>query len=475
MFGYWDMGLLGLALPPNFPTNPYVYVLYTYDGPIGGAAGRWNDACPSPPGPMTDGCPASGRLSRLRANGNVMTGAEEVLDPRLVPAVPECTRSVTCMFGADGALYASAGEAAHPNRADHGNGGGGAGSPVPKNPCGDPPGGVGATLAPPTAEGGSLRSQSPRRAAGRPRVLGGTVIRVDPATGAGLPDNPMASSTDANARRIVAYGLRNPFRIARRPGTDEIWIADVGNLAWEEIDRIPDPRASPARNFGWPCYEGNGRQAAWDALGLTLCESLYAQSGGATPPFFTYNHSAKVAGESCAVGSSSITGLSFEFYAGGSYPREYDGALFFADRSRRCIWAMQRRSTVLPDHSRIQTFVANAANPVDLQMGPGGDLFYADFDGGTIRRIRYTAGNRPPTAVAQATPSSGATPLTVQFDGSGSSDPDPGEVLTYSWDFNGDGTADATTSRPTFTYTQTGTHVARLTVRDAPAPRRPTA
>src|SRR5919201_323995 len=45
---YWDRGLLGLALPPNFPTDPHVYVLYAYDAPIGGTAPVWSDACPTP-------------------------------------------------------------------------------------------------------------------------------------------------------------------------------------------------------------------------------------------------------------------------------------------------------------------------------------------------------------------------------------------------------------------------------------------
>ena len=76
---YWDRGLLGMALAPNFPTDPYVYVLYAYDAPIGGTAPVWNDACPTPPGPTTDGCLVSGRLSRLQANGDVMTGTEQVL------------------------------------------------------------------------------------------------------------------------------------------------------------------------------------------------------------------------------------------------------------------------------------------------------------------------------------------------------------------------------------------------------------
>jgi glucose/arabinose dehydrogenase len=84
-----------------------------------------------------------------------------------------------------------------------------------------------------------------------------------------------------------------------------------------------------------------------------------------------------------------VSGLAF--YERGPYPDSYNGALFFADHSRNCIWAMKKGTNGLPDPTRLSTFVAGAANPVDLQIGPGGDLFYADFDGGTIRRIRYTA------------------------------------------------------------------------------------
>ena len=65
--------------------------------------------------------------------------------------------------------------------------------------------------------------------------------------------------------------------MAIRPGTRELWVGDVGWRTWEEIDVIPDPRAAPVRNFGWPCYEGNARQSGYDSANLTLCESSTAR------------------------------------------------------------------------------------------------------------------------------------------------------------------------------------------------------
>ena len=94
-------------------------------------------------------------------------------------------------------------------------------------------------MTPPTAEGGALRSQDVRTAAD-PTGLDGSIIRVNPDTGAALPDNPNAASSDPNTRRIVAYGLRNPFRWAFKPGTSDIYVGDVGWTAWEEVNRIVD-------------------------------------------------------------------------------------------------------------------------------------------------------------------------------------------------------------------------------------------
>jgi glucose/arabinose dehydrogenase len=465
---YWDRGLLGLALPADFPASPYVYVLYTYDAPIGGTAPTWNDGCPTPPGPTTDGCLVSARVSRLQISGNVMTGTEQVLINDWCQQFPSHSIG-TLLFGRDGYLYVGGGDGASFNNVDYGQYGATyAGDQA--NSCGDPPGAVGTALSPPAAEGGALRSQSVRRTDG-PASLDGAVLRVDPATGAGVPGNPFYSSSDANARRIVAYGLRNPFRFTQRPGTDELWIGDVGWNTWEEINRLVSPTNTTASNFGWPCYEGASPQSGYQGAGLNLCSSLYSTPGSVIAPYYTYNHSACVVSyPGCHTGGSSITGVAF--YPGGSYPAQYNGALFFADHTRNEIWAMLPGTNGLPDPSRLQSFVGvdatggAAGHPVDLKIGPGGDLFYVDMDDGTIHRITYTAANQPPTAVVTASPTNGPAPLTVGFDGTGSSDPE-GKPLSYSWDLNGDGTfGDATGPTASYTYATVGVYHPSLKVTD---------
>jgi uncharacterized repeat protein (TIGR01451 family) len=127
---------------------------------------------------------------------------------------------------------------------------------------------------------------------------------------------------------------------------------------------------------------------------------------------------------------------------------------------------MPRGSNGLPDPTKRANFLTPASNPVDLKIGPGGDLFYVDFTGGTIRRIQYFAANQPPIAVASASPTVGPAPLTVAFDGSGSTDPD-GDPLSHSWDLDGNGTfGDATGVAPSFTYTSPGTYHPILRVTD---------
>jgi len=299
---YSDRGLLGLAVDPEFPTNPYVYVSYTHDAPIGGTAPRWGDTCPNPPGGTTDGCVVSSHLSRLQADvtTNTMTGPEQVLIEDWCQQYPSHSAG-DLAFGPDGALYVSHGEGASFTFWDYGQGGGStADSPTPKNPCGDPPTGVDTTLSPPTSEGGSLRSQD-LRTGGDPVTLDGAILRVNPATGDALPGNPLISNADPNARRIVAYGERNPFRFTIRPGTNEVWVGNVGGGSTEEIDRVSNPTGSIVQNGGWPCYEGAGRLSQFDSLNVDICENLYAEANAVTAPYYSYTRSQElVAGETTA-------------------------------------------------------------------------------------------------------------------------------------------------------------------------------
>jgi glucose/arabinose dehydrogenase len=472
---FWDRGLLGLAVDPQFPTRPYLYVLYTLDQKLDGT--RWgapnttSDPCPTPPGPTADGCVVNGRLSRIDVNPVTMAGLEvPLLSGRWCQQYPSHSTG-DLAFGADGMLYATSGDGASFNFVDWGQDG----SPV--NPCNDP---GGASPTPPTAQGGALRSQD-ILTTGDPLSLHGAVLRIDvsdPIAGAVPPsDNPLVSNASPEDDFIVAHGLRNPFRIANRPGTNELWISEVGWNDWEEINRVVNPTDAVVENFGWPCYEGsNGasaRQGGYDGANLTVCEDLYATNdnalgGGATSvltaPFYAYNHGAKVVpGELCGTGSSSATGSAF--YQGGDYPAAYDGAYFFADSSRQCIWTMHAGAGGVPDPATRTPLVSQASGRVvDVQIGPDGDVFYADFDNGRIMRIEYFPLEVPPIAAVAATPTSGNAPLDVDLDASGSTHPE-GAPLTFAWDLDADGAFDdATGATTSHVFEASGSHLVTVRV-----------
>jgi glucose/arabinose dehydrogenase len=383
-----DRGLTGMALAPNFPADPHIYVLYTYDGDIPGTFPGGEPAVPAPkfgngvdlgdpgPGGSEQGPWASGRLSRLTASGNSMVGDEEVLIHDW-PQQFESHGVGTVLFGPDGALYVGGGDGASFLYADYGQ-------PVP-------PGNPGNPFADPPGEGGALRSQD-LLTPGDPTTLNGSIIRVDPSTGAALTDNPLIETgTDENARRIIAHGFRNPYRFAFRPGTNEIWIGDVGWEDWEEIDRIVSPTDDVVENFGWPAYEGPVRQEQYDLLDVPLVESIYAAGPDATEgPYFAYHHFQNVdpAVDESLSKFAAITGVAFA--QGGKLPAAFDGALFFADYVRNLVWVMYRGVDGLPDPTNVHAFSQAAERPVDLEIGPDGSLYYVNFQN-TIGRMEFVA------------------------------------------------------------------------------------
>ena len=235
---YIDRGLLGLAIDPQFNAGPSVHLrdVHVRQGPELHPLPGLERQLPGPAGRRRLRLPGVGRLSRIDPDGT-----EHVL----VQDWCRCTRrtrSATCASGLTARctrLEATARHSPSPTTAR------GRPKPTPPNACGDPPVPVGGGQSPPTAEGGALRSQAFRRAAGQAVTLDGSIIRVNPDTGDAMPDNPAVGDANANRRRIVAYGFRNPFRFTFRPGTSELWIGDVGWNTWEEVNRLPDPTTDP--------------------------------------------------------------------------------------------------------------------------------------------------------------------------------------------------------------------------------------
>lgn len=448
VYGAGDRGLLGLELDPAFPQRPYVYALYTYDHQLGDPtpAPRWNDACPTPPGFETNGCVVSGRLVKLTASGDQASG-EQVLIEGWCQQFP--SHSIGALqFDSSGALYVSGGDGAGYNGADYGQ----FGYPQ-KNPCGDPPTGVGGTQTPPSAEGGALRAQDLRTPSspGDPTGLNGALLRIDPDTGQGLPGNPLASSLDQTERRIVAYGFRNPFRFALNPETDEVYVGNVGAEQYEEIDRF-NPSSGQLYNSGWPCLEGAEVNPSYVGLGLNICEDIYADPSATALPFFAYEHGADlIPGDPCTyTNGSALSGMSF--YDGDAFPASYKGALFFSDSVRGCIYAMFAGSDGRPDPSTLVPFLSDAGlyPGIDIEVGPEGDLFYTSLFGpgygpGSVHRIAYFSGNQPPVARLEVDNEWSPGPLDASFDAGGSTDPD-GDPLSFEWDLDGDGSFEPATT-----------------------------
>ncbi len=168
------------------------------------------------------------------------------------------------------------------------------------------------------------------------------------------------------------------------------------------------------------------------------------------------------------------------------FPAYYDGSIFFGEFTRDYLKEIR-----LDSHGQIfkinsllncGDFSANRAvfpficdAPMDMRWGPDGNFYLLSYGDGFFRanpdallvKFSYVKGQRAPTAVVSATPTSGVAPLAVNFSSAGSSDPDPGDSISFAWDFDGNGTVDSTDPNPTFSYTGNGVFTARLTVTDS--------
>jgi glucose/arabinose dehydrogenase len=267
----------------------------------------------------------------------------------------------------------------------------------------------------------------------------GKILRVN-SDGTVPTDNPFFDGTGSNIDAIWARGLRNPYRMSLDAPTGKLYIGDVGENTFEEVNI-----AARGANYGWPTCEGN------------------CSTSGMTNPIFTYNHNGR---------DSAITGGII--YRGNQFPSSYQGVYFYGDYAQNWIrYLTFNASGAVTGSQNFEptdgTLDGPYGDPVMFKLGPDGSLYYVDFgwpgpeNPAAIRRIRYTAANQPPTVNVSASPLSGLSPLTVNFSSAGSSDPE-GQTLSYIWTFGDGGTS--TQANPSHVYSQNGLYTARLTLSD---------
>jgi glucose/arabinose dehydrogenase len=413
---YGDRGLLDIAVDSDFASNHYLYLLYVYE-----------------PDPLMPSGAKVSRLTRVTVTSNSL-GADPP-ETTIVGAAggtpgmetcPAAANTVDCIpadatqhaigtvrADADGTLWLGAGDATEVGVRDH-----------------------------------AFNTYDPQSYLGK-------VLHVD-RSGHGLPGHPFCpSDTDLThvCTKVYAKGFRNPFRFTLRPGKGPA-VGDVGQNSQEELDLL-----APGRDYGWPCYEGNIHTAGYEDT--DTCAQVYATEGtpsAKSPPAWSYPHNNS--------GAAIVAG---PFYNGTAYPPDYAGQMFVGDYAAATIKRLDIDSS--DQLTSVQGFATSwASGGVDLEIAPDGNLAYVDIGNlgagdGEVREIVPTPGNNSPQAVASADETSGAHPLTVQFTGSASSDPD-GDPLTYYWTF-GDGSAASTAADPSHTYSADGPYIAKLTVTDS--------
>lgn len=256
------------------------------------------------------GSPAHNRVSRFTANGDVVQPGTETILLELDNLSGATNHNGGSMnFGADGKLYIGVGENATGTNAQ--------------------------TLA----------------------NLLGKMLRIN-SDGTIPADNPFFATATGKNRAIWALGLRNPFTFGIQPGTGRIFIDDVGQSTWEEIDD-----GIAGANYGWPISEGNMNLAA-----------------GQTGPLYTYPHTGG------PITGCAITGGAFYNPAAVQFPAAYVGRYFFSDLCGGWIKTFDPVSVAVAD------FASGISSPVKQQVGPTGSLYYLYGAGGTggVNRVDAT-------------------------------------------------------------------------------------
>ena len=191
----------------------------------------------------------------------------------------------------------------------------------------------------------------------------------------GIPaDNPFFNQALGDNRAIWALGLRNPFTFSFQPGIGRMFINDVGQNIWEEIND-----GIAGSNYGWPTCEG-------------FCNPPNANF---RDPIFAYAND----GSTCA-----ITGGAFYNPQSPQFPANFIGNYFFADF---CGGWIRRLNPA--QGNAVSDFATGISLPVDLKVSPDGFLYYLARGNGSVNRIGFTqSGDTTAPTVAITNPANGA-------------------------------------------------------------------
>ena len=214
----------------------------------------------------------------------------------------------------------------------------------------------------------------------------GKILRIN-GNGTIPADNPFFASTTGINRAIWALGLRNPFTFAFNPGGAELFINDVGQSAWEEIND-----GIAGANYGWPATEGPT----------------------SNPNFISPRHAYNHAGGECA-----ITGGAFYAPLTNQFPADYFRDYFFADYCGGWIRRLDPAAG-----NTITPFASGISSPVDLKVADDGSVVYlARGTGGTtgvVSRIRWTGGSVTADSITPASGSGSSQTFAAKYtDGAG--------------------------------------------------------
>ncbi|MFW6073985.1 MAG: PQQ-dependent sugar dehydrogenase, partial [Chloroflexota bacterium] len=217
-----------------------------------------------------------------------------------------------------------------------------------------------------------------------PNTLLGTLMRIDPSQPAGdraysIPDDNPFVGVDDHRPEVFAYGLRNPWRFSFDWETGDLYIADVGQNVWEEVNYIPaGPDGIPegGQNFGWPQMEGMQCSDRAEECDPEIYDHPVAQ----------YNHF-----YGCSVTGGHV-------YRGDPDSPIY-GHYLYGDFCEGTIWSMTEGESEWDAQVRIDTDL----NISSFGEDAGGNLYVADHYGGTIYRIEATT-DAPSPVVTRTDP-----------------------------------------------------------------------